>query len=791
MARSARGSEVFEMARILIVDDEKSIRFTLKAFLTKEGHEVDTAEDADVALDLLGRSLYDVVMSDIIMPRVSGVDLLKAIRSACPSVKVIMMTAAPSLETAKDSLLAGAFEYLYKPFSKEKAIEVVSRAVAEKKAAERKELQDEERERKEIQLSEALVKKSRALKTSEERYQALVEASPDGIAVMDGDLGLMFVNATALSLTGHQDEFDLMGESALSLVSPAFRDRMRADAAELDRNGGVITREYEMLRKDGGVFRAEARLTRLPAPSGDAEARDHVLLIFQDITQRHEAFLRLKLLSMALEQAFDGKVVTDLSGVILFANRAWARMHEWPEDDLVGRHLSEFLTKARYEEDMVPFLDALKNEGRTEALVRHATKSGLEFSTRMAAGTVEDEDGKPLAWVIAAHDLSREKKLQEQLGQAQKMEAVGTLASGIAHDFNNILCSIIGYAELVIPKLQSGSPVQGNVRSILNAGNRAKNLVQQILTTTRQTPQGASIIEIQPIVKEALKLLRAALPATIEIETNIQTRARIVADPTQIHQVVMNLCTNAYHAMKEKGGILSVNLVEANLSEERARAKHLEPGRYVVLMVSDTGTGIEKSVLERIFDPYFTTKKPDEGTGLGLAIVRGVVEGLDGRIEVESEPGRGTTFTLHFRAAKGEPAAAAPDARPAMPRGSESILFVDDEALIGALVRQALSSLGYRVQPETDPVKALKIFAERPGDYDLVITDMTMPHMAGDELTRKILAVRPNVPVIICTGYQDKVTPDDVVSMGARDLVFKPLDIHEFSVLIRKLLDET
>lgn len=776
------------MARILVVDDEKSIRFTLSALLKKEGYEVDTAQDADAAFELLGERIYDIVLTDIVMPRISGVDLLKAVKSLSPAARVIMMTGAPSLDTVKDSLLSGAFEYIYKPFSKETVLETVKRAVDDKAAGDRKEMLEAKKEQKAHQMSEMLTQKTLALRESEDRYRVLVEASPDGIVLLDRDGGILFVNSQALAMSGYENELEVLGAQGFLWIAPEWRDAVLADVEELRRTGKVLTREYEMLKSGGGRFRVEARFTLL---SSREESRDNVLFIFQDISRRHESIRRLMLLGRALDQAMDGVAVTDLSGRVIFANRAWAQMHQWPENEVEGSHLSDFTSPEAFSDDMAPFLEKLAREGRAEALVRHETRAGMEILTRMSSSIVEGEAGEGvLAWVITAHDLSEETKMQDQLRKAQKLEAIGTLSAGIAHDFNNILCSIIGYADLVLPRLTPGSPLHGNVKAILNAGNRAKDLVQQMLSSTRRTEKGLAVIEMQPIVKEVVKFIRSGLPATIEIETNLQTRARIKADPTQVHQVVMNLCTNAGHAMAEKGGVLSVDLVEVAISEEKARAKNIEPGRYVSLIVADTGMGIDPNLLERIFDPYFTTKEVGQGTGLGLAIVRGIVEGVNGSISVESEAGRGTSFTVLFRIEKGGGTAPAAVEAVPMPRGSESILFVDDDPLIAALIRQTFSGLGYRVQAETDPLKALKAFTEKPEAYDMVITDMTMPHLTGDELALRVMAIRPSVPVVICTGYQDRVASDDLVAMGIKEFVFKPLDLHHFSNLVRRLLDE-
>ncbi len=387
--------------------------------------------------------------------------------------------------------------------------------------------------------------------------------------------------------------------------------------------------------------------------------------------------------------------------------------------------------------------------------------------------------------------MEQERRHTEiQLRQAQKMEAIGTLAGGIAHDFNNILSAIMGYSELALDDALHGRPSANYIREILKAGGRARDLVYQILTFSRQTESEAKPILVQPIVKEALKLLRASLPSTIAISGNTECKAIVEADPIQIHQVIMNLCTNAGHAMRPTGGTLEVNLTTETLSSDFTEQQPSAlPGEYLKITVKDTGPGIDLEILDRIFDPYFTTKKKGEGTGMGLAVVQGIVQGCNGFITVETLQGKGACFNVYLPVIQMEEPVQTKVVR-TIPGGHERILFVDDEPPLADLSKQILERMGYRVIIKTSSLEALELFKSNPDAYDLVISDMTMPHMTGDVLTRRLRAVRPGIPVIICTGYSEKVTQEMIDRLKIRALIMKPIIRDELLLTVRQILDE-
>jgi signal transduction histidine kinase/ligand-binding sensor domain-containing protein/CheY-like chemotaxis protein len=380
---------------------------------------------------------------------------------------------------------------------------------------------------------------------------------------------------------------------------------------------------------------------------------------------------------------------------------------------------------------------------------------------------------------------------QQRLVQAQKMEAIGTLAGGIAHDFNNILGAIIGYTELVLDDLPKGTRLQKNIQYVLSGAERAAELVKQILAFSRKAVQERKPLILSKIVEDALNLLRSSLPATIEIRRDIRTKTgTILGDPTQIHQVMMNLGTNAAHAMKEKGGILEVTLDEAVLDEETAAKQHnIKPGPYLRLTVSDTGHGIAKVVMKRIFEPYFTTKKIGEGTGMGLAVVHGIVKGHGGNISVYSEPGKGTTFNMFFPEIE-TPVKTQSPLKEKPPGGIERILLVDDETSLAEVGTQMLERLGYKVKGIANPIDALETFREKPNHFQLVISDLTMPHMTGIQLAQEILSIRPDIPVILCSGYSASLTEDQIKALGISEFIMKPVIKSELAQVVRRVLDK-
>ncbi|MHB1378626.1 MAG: ATP-binding protein [Desulfurivibrionaceae bacterium] len=485
---------------------------------------------------------------------------------------------------------------------------------------------------------------------------------------------------------------------------------------------------------------------------------------------------------------------------LLAVNQAWEKLSGQRGEEVVGKKCYEVVHKTSSPPLSCPFSKMLRShevetaEAEFEAVNRHFLVS---------CTPVLDKNGVLEKAIVVATDISQAKeaeaekaRLEAQLLQAQKMEAIGTLAGGIAHDFNNILSPIIGYTELALRTLGPDQPLAADLTQVLVAGQRAKELVKQILAFSRQSAQARTPLHIQAIIKETAKLIRSSLPATIEIRQDIAADCgTVLADPIQIHQIVMNLCVNAYHAMKaDPTGVLGISLRPMTLDEADAKATVLgmSPGPYVRLEVSDTGCGMDQATMAKIFDPYFTTKaKNGGGTGLGLAVVHGIMQAYGGHVSVYSEPGKGTCFRLYFPAVEGAPVLGQGVVAQELPMGNnERILVLDDEPSIVDMGRSLLEGLGYRVTGFTDCEEAMRAIRARPDDFDLIITDMAMPKMTGLELTKEVKGLRPEMPVILCTGFSELINENTAKKHGICKYLMKPTLTRELAVAVREALDE-
>ncbi len=425
-----------------------------------------------------------------------------------------------------------------------------------------------------------------------------------------------------------------------------------------------------------------------------------------------------------------------------------------------------------------------------KAFGEHGTVDKIPVGTKDEIGKLADAFNN-MYESLKRRDYEK-KHLEEQLLHAQKMEAIGTLAGGIAHDFNNILSVIVGYIELSLIDMPETDPLRGKLDQVLKAGGRATDLVKQILAFSRKDKQKLMPIRISPIVKEALKMLRSSLPATIEISMDINNSSlSILSDPSQIHQILMNLCTNAAHALPDNKGLLNVSLYDVDLDQDTASGHaDLQAGHYQKLIVSDNGEGIKPEIMDRIFDPFFTTKGPGKGTGMGLAVIHGIVKRCKGAITVDSEPGKGTTFQIFFPTIDVKTVEAI-ELHKDIPIGNEKILYIDDEKQIIDVGRELLEGLGYKVIAATTATDALGIFKADPDGFDMIITDMTMPHMTGMELAEQISIISPEIPIILCSGYSASITKEKAREAGIREIIMKPFTMYEIAIAIRDVLDNS
>jgi PAS domain S-box-containing protein len=477
-------------------------------------------------------------------------------------------------------------------------------------------------------------------------------------------------------------------------------------------------------------------------------------------------------------------------GIIQYANPACAQMFGYDHPtDLLGRNLWETLFASEVWQDIQTRIMACLQGERLP--VRYDWPGVRKDSTRVwiaSTGSIISWKHRP-AVVSFYTDMTAQKRLEEQLQQAHKMEAIGTLAGGIAHDFNNILAAILGYTELALFDAPSASPLWHNLQEVLRAGTRARDLVQQILTFSRQSGLKRRPVQLHLVVKEALTLLRASLPTTIDIHLRLQEdTGAVLADPTQMHQVLMNLCANAAHAMRDTGGTLELRVEATDV--EMAFAAHqpmLHPGPHVRLTVRDTGHGMTPEVMARIFEPFFTTKQVGEGTGMGLAVVHGIVASHGGAITVDSTPGEGTRFDIYLPRVYEIPRGPTPQ-EASMPPGKGCILFVDDEAALAHMGGAILEHLGYDVVVSTGSRQALDAFRAMPQRFDLVITDQTMPHMTGEVLAQELRCLRPDIPIILCTGYSPRIDAEKAKALSIDAFLMKPWQAYDLARIVQEVM---
>jgi len=501
----------------------------------------------------------------------------------------------------------------------------------------------------------------------------------------------------------------------------------------------------------------------------------------------------------ALEGAGDGVWDWDVTEKKIHFSIRWKEMLGFKKDE-IGDDIKEWINRIHPEdkEEVIQFVNSNFEHDQVVYKFQYRIRcKDNSYRWMLDRGKVMrwSADGKPLR-VIGTHaDITVLKEFQKQqteyearLEQAQKMEAIGTLAGGIAHDFNNILGAIIGYAEL--SKMDAGEKVKisNHLNKILIAGNRAKELVQQILTFSRQTKQEVKPIKVKFIFKEVLKLMRASLPSTIEIQEDITSESLIIGDPTQIHQVIMNLCTNASYAMKKNGGILSVSLVNEKLDSDFViDYPDLSAGDYIKIIVKDTGTGIPPELVERLFEPFFTTKDQGEGTGMGLSVVHGIVKSLKGEVIVHSSLGKGSRFDVLLPVVKVfDEIESLPET--AIEKGSGHILLVDDEPALIEVGKLLLSKLGFTITARTSGIEALKVFKKQPEKFDLVLTDLTMPQMTGDRLAKEIFSIRKEIPIILCTGFSTEITEKTARDIGIKGFLMKPMVKSELIKVINQVI---
>lgn len=643
------------------------------------------------------------------------------------------------------------------------------------------------------------------LKESRQQLLDIIDFLPDATFVIDNAGKVIAWNRAIEEMTGVKAA-DMLGRGDYEYALPFYGvrrpiiidlvlkpdEQVERGYVTMDRRGSVLTGETYIPALRGGKAYLRGTASALRDSKGAVVG---AIQSIHDITARREAEEALARAEEKyrgiFEHAIMGIYQTSREGRILSANLALANILGYDSPEELMRMVTDlsrqlYVEPARRDE-LLRLLDERGVVREYEVQFHRKDQSVVWISLNLRA--VRDGEGALLYYEGTAQDITTRKMLEGRLIQTQKIEAIGTLAGGIAHDFNNLLAAIIGYTEMAKRKFPQGE-LQRYLDHVLNASERARDLVTQILVFSRRAEKEVKPIAIGSLIQEALKLLRATLPTTIEIRPQIAAGVdTILADPTQIYQIVMNLCTNAAHAMRERGGVLEVRLTTEEIKPDMLPLyPDLRPGRHVKLTVRDTGTGIPPAIIGRIFDPFFTTKKREEGTGLGLSVVYGIVKDYGGSITVQSETGAGSTFIVHLPAIDRETESAAVPAA-ILAEGRERVMFVDDQAILVDMGREMLEGLGYEVVPATGSAEALAIFREQPARIDLVITDMTMPGMTGKDLAKELLKIRPDLPIILCSGFSELITEEEAKRVGIKKFLMKPLSLRTLAKLVRETLD--
>ena len=804
---------------IMIVEDDIISAEALREKLAGFGYTVppplDNGKDA---VHFALKTSPDLVLMDIkLSGSMDGIAAAAAIQKQL-DVPVIYMTAYTDDEVLRRARITAPYSYMVKPL-RDRELQITIEMVLY-------------RHRMEIRLRER-----------ERWLDTVLRSIGDAVIATDERGRVYFMNPVAENLSGcsFAEASGKPLNEILQLTNEMTGEAVADPVSRVIREGRVVgLANHTILIAKDGTRRA---IDDSAAPVVDENGRlTGVVMVFRDVTQRRTMENELERHREHLEELVTERT-EDLWEEIAERSKAegllqqevdfrstiidniaeglcvWEAIPEWPHIrfslwndrmiEITGYAMEEINRKGWYE-CVYPDSDKReKTKKRSDlTLAGQPLKSdeqeitcadGEKRTILLSASTIEVPEGKPqVLWLmrdITQHKQAEQERdrLESQLRQAQKMEAIGTLAGGIAHDFNNILGAIIGYSELIeMFEIPDDSDIQESLEQVLKSAYRAKDLVSQILTFSRQSDVETQPLLLAPLVKETLKFLRASLPSTIDIKRNIEgLPGAVEADPTQMQQVVMNLCTNAAQAMEDKGGILEIDLSAEYLDEETAvRFPDLSPGAYAKLSISDTGEGIPAEIWDRIFEPYYTTKTTGAGTGLGLAVTHGIIQQHHGTITFESKVGHGTTFHVMLPLEAKNLSENPDDAEGQVKGGKGRILLVDDEVSLVKFGEKALCQLGYDVDTETDSKKALERFMAEPNTYDLVITDQTMPHLTGLNLGRKIKAVRSDIPIILCTGFSASVTPKRLADVGIDLLIRKPISILQLSEAVHQLLKQ-
>lgn len=630
-------------------------------------------------------------------------------------------------------------------------------------------------------------KTEQLLRESEQKYRSMNDNIPVGFFRINVDGTIIEYNKFLLDLLGIPSEHDIhqyKGEEFY--LNPVDRQQMIRKTIEKKEINGF---ECQIKKGDGQVAWVSISARAVEDKIGNILYIDGA---FEDITEKKAREEKLVQFAKVIEQANEEVVITSPKGIIQYVNPSFERNTGYSSVEVIGKTpsvLKSGLHDRSYYKEL--WRTILKNNA-WKGVLKNKKKDGSIIVHDTTITPITDSNDNLSAFVSIRRDITQQKEIENQLYQSQKMQAIGTLAGGIAHDFNNILSGIFGYSQMAQINIKNPEKALDCLSNIVDASRRATDLVQQILTFSRQTEYKKLPLCVYLEINEALKLIRSSIPVNIKIQNKLNSRSLISADPTKIHQVVMNLCTNAYHAMEQSGGTLTVSLEDVNISESKwFKNKKMTPGKYLAMTIKDTGCGMDAETLEKAFEPYFTTKKVGHGTGLGLSIVQAIVDEHEGFLDVSSAIGEGTQLSLYFPIVERQSRKYKPDTeqKPKL-NGSETIMLVDDEKAIRDSCKDFLERHGYKVIVFSDGLDAIETFKADPNRFDLVVTDMTMPEKSGADLIAVIRSIDKTIPVIICSGFSNLMDETIAHKIGANRYMMKPLQTIDLVTEISKLLEK-
>ncbi|THB78473.1 MAG: PAS domain-containing sensor histidine kinase [Desulfobacteraceae bacterium] len=617
---------------------------------------------------------------------------------------------------------------------------------------------------------------------SRQEIESIFRSAPTGIGVVSNRI-ITKVNDRVVSISGYSQE-ELVGKNARFLYpDETDYNYVGEEKYRQIRKYGTGTVETRWKRKDGQII--DVLMSSTPIDLTDyAKGVTFTVLDITESKKKELALLESEThYRTMMESLNDAVYICSADFKVEYMNSA---MNALAVNGSLGGHCYQAVHGFDHQCPWCVHDRVIQGE----SVSLEVTLPGNDRSYHISNSPIKHTDGT-VSKLIVYRDITDIKKMEDRLLHAQKMESIGNLAGGIAHDFNNLLFPIVGMAELLIEDFPPGTPHYENMNEILRAGKRGSDLVKQILSFSRQGEHSKVAVNLRQIIREVVKLSRASIPSDIEIIQHIKKDCGLImANPTQLHQVAMNLVTNAYHAVEPTSGKIEITVQTRRLDAHELPGSPLEPGEYVLLSVRDNGTGISKPDLEKVFEPYFTTKKKGKGTGLGLSVVYGIVKDHKGFIDVDSELGKGTRFKVYFPLMELTSPQAVPENEHVLATGHERILLVDDEEPIIRLEEQMLKRLGYTICAMTSSLDALALFKKDPGAFDLVITDMTMPNMTGDKLATEMMSIRPDIPIIICTGFSERISKDVTRQIGAKGLLMKPVVRSDMARMVREALDD-